>query len=169
MVRHAPFSNQQISSQGGNVMYRLFALVMLAAVKSLTAEPTIRDTADLDPHSWTLPDGTEAFKITITIKMQYFVPNGWRMALIFTQPIKRLEVWRAKVIKISADKKTYALKNMNLNPSLKRGDELRMALVAYKVKKGIKPGKIIVLFRGGNVIPVLPTLPPVSEIYFCGI
>ena len=99
MVRHTPFSNQQISSQGGNVMYRLFALVMLAAVKSLTAEPTIRDTADLDPHSWTLPDGTEAFKITITIKMQYFVPNGWRMALIFTQPIKRLEVWRAKVHK----------------------------------------------------------------------
>ena len=58
---------------------------------------------------------------------------------------------------------------MNFNPSLKRGDELRMALVAYKVKKGIKPGKIIVLFRGGNVIPVLPTLSPVSEIYFCGI
>ncbi|KAM7435300.1 hypothetical protein ABFA07_014754 [Porites harrisoni] len=133
---------------------------MLAAVKSLTAEPTIRGTADLDPHSWTLPDGTEAFKITITIKMQYFVPNGWRMALIFTQPIKKLEVWRAKVIKISADKKTYALKNMNFNPSLKRRDELRMALVAYKVKKRIKPGKIIVLFRGGNVIPVLPTLPP---------
>ena len=150
-------------------MYRLFALVMLAAVKSLAAEPTIRGTADLDPHSWTLPDGNEAFKITITIKMQYFVPNGWRMALIFTQPIKKLEVWRAKVIKISADKKTYALKNMNFNPSLKRRDELRMALVAYKVKKRIKPGKIIVLFRGGNVIPVLPTLPPVSEIYFCGI
>ena len=165
-MRHAPFSNQQISSLGESVMYWLCALVMLAAVKCLIAEHTIRGTADLDPHSWTLPDGTEVFKITITIKMQYFVPNGWRMALIFTQPIKKLEVWRAKVIKTSADKKTYALKNMNFNPSIKKGDELRMAVVAYKVKKGIKPGKIIVLFRGGNVIPALPTRTPVSGIYF---
>ena len=45
-------------------MYRLFALVMLAAVKCLTAEPTIGGTADLDPHSWILPGGTEALKIT---------------------------------------------------------------------------------------------------------
>ena len=154
-------------SQGNLHYIRLHFFQLDREFFCLLPSLTRRYSAAASPSERLRSDGS----LAITIKMQYFVPNlnGWRMALIFTQPIKKLEVWRAKVIKISSDKKTYALKNMNFNPTLKRGDEFRMALVAYKVKKGIKPGKIIVLFRGGKVIPTLPTLPPVSEIYFCGI
>ena len=144
-------------------MYWACALAILATLRCSTANSTIRGSVELDPHTWTLEDGTEAFKLLITVKMQYPVPNGWRMALIFTQPIKKVDVWRAKVIKTYADMKTHALMNMDFNPHLAMGEDLRMVVVAYKVNKGLKPGKIIVLFRGGNVIPTLPTLPPVSK------
>ena len=143
-------------------MFWACVLAFMAILKWSAAEETIFGTAELE-HDW-----AEAFKVIITVKMQYPVPNGWRMALIFSQPIKKVDVWRAKVIKISDDKKTNALKHMYFNERLAKGENLKMAVVAYKVKRGAKPGNVTVLFKGGNVIPELPTLPPVSIIHFGG-
>ena len=70
-----------------------------------------------------------------------------------------VQVWRAKVTDISADQKTHALKNEKFNTDLAKEEELKMAVVAFKVKKGEKPGNVTVLFRGGNVVPSLPTPP----------
>ena len=140
-------------------MFWTYALAFLAILRCSTAEKTIRGSAKLE-HDW-----AEAFKLIITVKMEYQVPKGWRMALIFSQPIKKVEVWRAKELtdKMSLDKKTHALKEMYFNSHLAKGQLLTMAVVAYKVNKNSKPGKVTVLFKGGNVIPTLPTLPPVSK------
>ena len=143
-------------------MYWACVLAFMATLRCSSAEETIFGTAKLE-HDW-----AEAFKVIITVQMQYPVPNGWRMALIFSQPIKKVDVWRGKVIKIFDDKKTHALKHMYFNEHLAKGENLTMAVVAFKVKKGTKPGNVTVLFKGGNVIPELPTLPPVSVIYFGG-
>ena len=137
-------------------MFWACVLASMAILSCSSAEQTIFGTAELE-HDW-----AEAFKLIIRVQMQYPVPNGWRMALIFSQPIRRVEVWRAKVIDISADKKTHALKNAFFNARLAKGETLEMAVKAYKVKKGEQAGNITVLFRGGNVIPSLPTPPPVS-------
>ena len=86
------------------------------------------------------------------------------MALVFSQPIRKVDVWRAIELKekTSSDKKIHGLKNMYFNTRLAKGEILTMAVVAYKVKLNSKPGNVTVLFKGGNVIPALPTLPPVS-------
>ena len=39
---------------------------------------------------------------------------------------------------------------------------MALAVVAYKVQLNSKAGNVTVLFKGGNVIPTHPTLPPVS-------
>lgn len=140
-------------------MYWACVLIFVSILKCSTADnPTIRGTAELE-HDW-----AEAFKLIIKVKMQYSVPDGWRMALIFSQPIKKVDVWRAKVVNTSADKETYALMHMYFNNRLAKEEKLEMAVVAFKAKKGTKPGNVTVLFKGGNVIPTLPTLPPVSNI-----
>jgi len=135
-------------------MYWACVLIFVSILKCSTADnPTIRGTAELE-HDW-----AEAFKLIIKVKMQYSVPDGWRMALIFSQPIKKVDVWRAKVVNTSADKETYALMHMYFNNRLAKEEKLEMAVVAFKAKKGTKPGNVTVLFKGGNVIPTLPTLP----------
>ena len=65
----------------------------------------------------------EAFKLIINVPMQYLVPHGWRMALIFSQPIRKVDVWRAIELKekTSPDKKTHALKNMYFNTRVAKG------------------------------------------------
>lgn len=131
-------------------------MASVAILSRSAAEQTIFGTAELE-HDW-----AEAFKLILRVQMQYPVPNGWRMALMFSQRIRRVEVWRAKVIDISADNKTHALKNAFFNAHLAKGENLKMAVTAYKVKKGEQPGNVTVLFRGGNVIPSLPTPSPVS-------
>ena len=139
-------------------MYWVCPLVFAVILKCTSAGQTIRGSAVLE-HDW-----AEAFKLIINVPMQYSVPDGWRMALIFSQPIRKVDVWRAIELKekTSADKKTHALKNMYFNTRLAKGEILTMAVVAYKVKLNSKPGNVTVLFKGGNVIPALPTLPPVS-------
>lgn len=139
-------------------MYWVCPLVFVAILKCIPAGQTIRGNAVLE-HDW-----AEAFKQIITIPMQYPVPDGWRMALIFLQPVTKVDVWRAIELKekTSFDKKTHALKNMYFNTRLSKGEILTMAVVAYKVKLNSKPGNVTVLFKGGNVIPALPSLPPVS-------
>ena len=139
-------------------MYWVCPLVFAVILKCTSAGQTIRGSAVLE-HNW-----AEAFKLIINVPMQYSVPGGWRMALIFSQPIRKVDVWRAIELKekTSADKKTHALKNMYFNTRLAKGEILTMAVVAYKVKLNSKPGNVTVLFKGGNVIPALPTLPPVS-------
>ena len=139
-------------------MFWAIVLAFMAIVRCSTAAQTIRGKAELE-HDW-----AEAFKVIITVQMQYPVTNGWRMALIFSQPIKKIDVWRAKNITISDDRKTYALKDMYFNKKLAKGQILTFAVVAYKVKKGTKAGNVTVLFKGGNVIPALPTPPPVSRL-----
>lgn len=132
----------------------------MAILRCSTADPMIYGTADLE-HDW-----AEAFKLIITVKMQYPVSNGWRMALIFSQPIKKIDVWRAKWMDtaVSEDKTIHALKDLDFTKKLANGTILTFAVVAYKRDINGRPGKVTVLFKGGNVIPKLPTEPPVSTV-----
>ena len=59
----------------------------------------------------------------INVPMQYSVPGGWRMALIFSQPIRKVNVCRTIELKekTSSDKKTHAFKNMYFNSRLTKG------------------------------------------------
>ena len=132
-------------------------VAFMAILRCSTADPMIYGTADLE-HDW-----AEAFKLNITVKMQYPVSNGWRMALIFSQPIKKIDVWRAKWMDtaVSEDNTTHALKDLYFTQKLANGTILKFAVVAYKRDINRRPGKVTVLFKGGNVIPRLPTEPPV--------
>ena len=98
-------------------MFWVCPLVFVAILKCTSAGQTIRGSAVLE-HDW-----AEAFKLIINVPMQYSVPDGWRMALIFSQPIRKVEVWRAIELKekTSADKKTHALKNMYFNTRVAKG------------------------------------------------
>ena len=96
-------------------MYWVCPLVVFVAIlKCISAGQTIRGSAVLE-HDW-----AEAFKLIINVPMQYSVLDGWRMALIFSQPIRKVDVWRAIELKeeTSSDKKTHALKNMYFNTRL---------------------------------------------------
>lgn len=132
----------------------------MAILRCSTADPMIYGTAELE-HDW-----AEAFKLIITVKMQYPVSDGWRMALIFSQPIEMIDVWRAKWMDaaVSEDKTIHALKDLYFTKKLANGTTLTFALVAYKCEKYRKLGNVTVLFKGGNVIPRLPTEPPVGKI-----
>ncbi|PFX23875.1 uncharacterized protein LOC111332456 [Stylophora pistillata] len=136
-------------------LYWSISLVLLGALSCKTADsPMIYGSAELE-HDW-----AEAFKLIITVKMQYPVPNGWRIALIFSQPIKKIDVWRAIVLKKSADQRIHDLKEEYFNKKLATGQVLTFAVVACKGKRNSPPGNVTVLFKGGNISPRLPTQPP---------
>lgn len=139
--------------------YWTSVVAFVAILRCTTADPMIYGTADLE-HDW-----AEAFKLIITVKMQYPVSNGWRMALIFSQPIKKIDVWRAEWMdtEVSKDKTIHALKDLYFTKKLENGTTLTFAVVAYESQKNRRPGNVTVLFKGGNVIPRLPTEPPVSK------
>ena len=139
-------------------LYWSIPLAFMAVLRCSTADPPlIYGTAELE-HDW-----AEAFKLIITVKMQYPVPNGWRMALIFSQPIKKIDVWRAIFLKKSADQRIHDLKEIYFNKKLAKGQVLTFAVVAYKDKRYSPAGNVTVIFKGGNKSPRLPTQPPVSK------
>jgi len=140
-------------------IYWASLLTLVRILRYTTADPMIYGTADLE-HDW-----AEAFKLIITVKMQYPVLHGWRMALIFSQPIKKIDVWRAKWMdtEVSEDETIHALKDLKFTKKLANGTTLTFAVVAYKRQRNRLPGNVTVLFKGGNVIPRLPTDPPVSK------
>ena len=140
-------------------LYWSISLVLLGALRCKTADsPMIYGSAELE-HNW-----AEAFKLIITVKMQYPVPNGWRIALIFSQPIKKIDVWRAIVLKKSADQRIHDLKEEYFNKKLATGQVLTFAVVAYKGKRNSPPGNVTVIFKGGNKSPRLPTQTPVGKL-----
>ena len=63
----------------------------------------------------------------------------------------------------SADRKTYALKNVYFNEVVRKGKNLTIVVVVYKVMKTAKLCNVTVFFRGGKVIPSFPTLLPVPS------
>ena len=140
-------------------IYWTSVVAFLAVLRRTVADPVIYGTADLE-HDW-----AEAFKLIITVKMQYPVSDGWRMALIFSQPIKKIDVWRAEWMdtEVSEDETIHALKDLYFTKKLANGTILTFAVVAYKRDENRPPGNVTVLFKGGNVIPRLPTKRPVSK------
>lgn len=146
-------------TSGNMHLYWSISLVLLGALRCKTADsPMIYGSAELE-HDW-----AEAFKLIITVKMQYPVPNGWRIALIFSQPIKKIDVWRAIVLKKSADQRIHDLKEEYFNKKLATGQVLTFAVVAYKGKRNSPPGNVTVIFKGGNKSPRLPTQTPVGKL-----
>lgn len=92
-------------------IYWTSVVAFVAILRCTTADPMIYGTADLE-HDW-----AEAFKLIITVKMQYPVSNGWRMALIFSQPIKKIDVWRAEWMDTEVSKdKTITLSRICILP-----------------------------------------------------
>ena len=140
-------------------IYWISVVAFVAILRCTATDPMIYGTADLE-HDW-----AEAFKLIITVKMQYPVSDGWRMALIFSQPIRKIDVWRAEWMdtEVSEDETIHALKHLYFTKKLANGTILTFAVVAYKRDKNRSPGNVTVLFKGGNVIPRLPTEPPVSK------
>lgn len=103
-------------------MYWLWAIAFMVALRGSATKETIFGTAKLE-HYW-----DEAFKVMIHVHIPYPVSDCWRMALLFSQPIKKIDVRRAEVIATSADIKTYALKNMYFNEVVAKGKNLTMAV-----------------------------------------
>ena len=64
---------------------------------------------------------------------------------------------------VSEDETIHALKDLYFTKKLANGTILTFAVVAYKRDENRPPGNVTVLFKGGNVIPTLPTEPPVSK------
>lgn len=140
-------------------IYWTSVVAFVAILRCTAADPMIYGTADLE-HDW-----AEAFKLIITVKMQYPVSDGWRMTLIFSQPVKTIDVWQAKWMdtEVSEDKTIHALKDLYFTKKLANGTILTFAVVAYKRDENRPPSNTTVLFKGGNVIPRLPTESPVSK------
>ena len=82
---------------GKEDMYWLWAIAFMVALRGSATKEAILGKAKLE-HYW-----DEAFKVMIHVHIPYPVSDGWRMALLFSQPIKKINVWRAKVIAASAE------------------------------------------------------------------
>lgn len=78
------------------------------------------------------------FKIT---PMTPVSPEGWRLTANFTEPIRRLEVWQARIV--SKDKQEFVLENRRWNAELEAEKTLSFPFTV--TKRSRKPLKNIEL------------------------
>ena len=117
----------------------LLGLMSVKAVKSETATPTIES-------QW-----ASGFKMNMQLQLLDEVTSGWTMTLRFTKPAPGLQIWRAKIVLVSSDKKVYKLENMPWNPILKRCSILEIDFLADKMEYGkAAPGASVEFRRNGG-------------------
>ena len=121
------------------------------AAKSIGATELIDVDITLE-HDW-----AEATKYILSVKMSENVPNGWRMALRFSKPIKKIDTWRAERLWVNKNRTLYAIKHKYFNEEMVKDELLTFALVVFKDKKGEKRADLEALFQSGNEVPKFPT------------
>lgn len=60
-------------------------------------------------------------------------PDGWRLTVKFAEPIRRLEVWQAKIV--SSDKTEFVLESQHWNAELEAGKTLSFPFTVTKRSK----------------------------------
>lgn len=79
---------------------------------------------------------------SISVDFEDAVEDGWQVTLTFSKPVKRVEVWNAKVDSVSDDKTVYVLKNKFWNARLEAGRQLQFRFLGHKAKFGENKPKI---------------------------
>lgn len=101
----------------------LFVFTVLSLVNGIRSE----DEADWvkrhehENHLW----GT--FKITPSAPVG---PDGWKLTVKFSEPIRRLEVWQARIL--SNEKAEFVLENRYWNAELAEGETLSFPFTVTK-------------------------------------
>lgn len=70
-----------------------------------------------------------AFKVTPTTPTG---PDGWRMTVTFPEPIRRLEVWQARIVSVNEDKTEFVLENQHWNAELEAEKTLSFPFTVTK-------------------------------------
>lgn len=68
-----------------------------------------------------------AFKITPSAPVG---PDGWKLTVKFSEPIRRLEVWQARIL--SSNKTEFVLENQHWNAELAEGETLSFPFTVTK-------------------------------------
>ncbi|XP_028403983.1 uncharacterized protein LOC114526577 isoform X2 [Dendronephthya gigantea] len=74
----------------------------------------------------------EAWSEGFRKELSFSIPEdieGWKILMVFSKPVERLEIWRARVAKIEGGK-VFHLTNMPWNKKLPEGNTLTMAFLA---------------------------------------
>lgn len=83
-------------------------------------------------------------EISIDIKDE--VEDGWEVTLVFTKPVRRLQVWNAKVDSVSDDRKTFVLTNKFWNAKLAAGTVFKFKFLGKKMRFGERTPKMSATF-----------------------
>ena len=132
-------------------------LVLFTLVAGRSDAADIRRVDITMKHDW-----AEATKYILEVRMNRSISGGWRMALLFTKPVARLEMWRAVRLGGNNERTLHSIKNMYFNANLAKGELLTFALVVYKVKRGETRANVTGIFLPGKVVP---TFSPVHVSY----
>lgn len=68
------------------------------------------------------------FKITPSAPVE----DGWKLTVKFAEPIRRLEVWQARIVSISSDKTEFVLENQHWNAQLEEEKTLEFPFTVNK-------------------------------------
>lgn len=65
--------------------------------------------------------------------------DGWRIAVTFSKPIKKLEVWQATVVSANEEETEFVLENQFWNAELREGETYSFNFKCKKAKRGPAP------------------------------
>ncbi|XP_048577073.1 endoglucanase A-like [Nematostella vectensis] len=86
-----------------------------------------------------LSDWNTGFEGSLLYKVTEEVDGGWEITLSFDQPLRKLEIWEAKIKSTSEDKKTFVISNFGWNTHLNEGSVLEMPFNGVKGANGGRP------------------------------
>ena len=103
----------------------LFVLVVCLSVAGVRSEGEAEweKRHEWDRQFW----GT--FKIT---PQEPVGPDGWKMTVTFPEPIRRLEVWQARIVPVNDDKTEFVLENQHWNAQLEAEETLKFPFTVTK-------------------------------------
>ena len=134
-------------------MERMCSPLFVFAVFSLAASqnPSITSEVEAEPgHDWS--DGFDGnFRITPDVPIQ----AGWRINVKFSQPISKLEVWKAKIESENDEKTEFGLVNRHDNADLSAGDTYSVYYKGTKSGRNRPAPKIMVTLErlGAGQVP----------------
>ena len=106
-------------------------LLLFTVVSLVVGLRTANEAEYKKRHEWSRQFwGT--FKIT---PLSPVGPDGWRMTVKFPEPIRRLEVWQARIASRNKNKTEYVLENQHWNAELEAEKTLEFPFTVTKTNK----------------------------------
>ena len=133
-------------SQNPGMFWCMSMAIFLIAVGKIRAAQ-IGNVDITREHDW-----DEATKHILNVRVNESVHDGWKMALLFSKPVARIEMWRADGVGVDKGRTLYTIKNKYFNANLDKGDLLTFALIVYKENVGEKPAELTGVFLPGNML-----------------